>query len=218
MYAKAIEDNLDSCILRFRTKIGILPFEIIKKQGDYQVIMTQGKFELSPVLETETTQKIIAALQLEKSDLDDLCPIQIASTGHSKVMIGIRDRKKLNSLSPDFNALTALSKIIHCNGYFVFTFDSDNKEILTYGRMFAPAIGINEDPVTGNANGPLGGYLIQNKIAAYNDNQFEFYGRQGEKMDRMGVIQVKVKIDNGIPVLIQIKGDAVVIFRTEIEL
>ena len=218
MYAKALVDNFDSCVLRIKTKIGILPFEIIRENGDCKVIMTQGKFELSPTLDSETTQKLIIALGLEKSDLDNKCPIQIASTGHSKVMIGIKDRKKLNDLSPNFNDLASLSKLIKCNGYFVFTFDSDIPEILTYGRMYAPAIGINEDPVTGNANGPLGGYLIQNKIVEYSDNLFEFNGRQGEKIDRIGVVNVKVKIENDLPTLIQIKGDAVVIFKTEIEI
>ena len=218
MYAKALVDNFDSCVLRIKTKIGILPFEIIRENEDFKVIMTQGKFELSPTLDSETTQKLIIALGLEKSDLDNKCPIQIASTGHSKVMIGIKDRKKLNDLSPDFNDLASLSKLIKCNGFFVFTFDSDIPEILTYSRMFAPAIGINEDPVTGNANGPLGGYLIQNKIVEYSDNLFEFNGRQGEKIDRIGVVNVKVKIENDLPTLIQIKGDAVVIFKTEIEI
>jgi len=218
MYAKALVDNFDSCVLRIKTKIGILPFEIIRENEDFKVIMTQGKFELSPTLDSETTQKLIIALGLEKSDLDNKCPIQIASTGHSKVMIGIKDRKKLNDLSPNFNDLASLSKLIKCNGYFVFTFDSDIPEILTYGRMYAPAIGINEDPVTGNANGPLGGYLIQNKIVEYSDNLFEFNGRQGEKIDRIGVVNVKVKIENDLPTLIQIKGDAVVIFKTEIEI
>jgi len=218
MYAKALEDNFDSCVLRIKTKIGILPFEIVRENKDFKVIMTQGKFELSPTLDSETTQELIMALGLEMSDLDNKCPIQIASTGHSKVMIGIKDRKKLNDLSPDFNELASLSKLIKCNGYFVFTFDSDIPEILTYSRMFAPAIGINEDPVTGNANGPLGGYLIQNKIVEYSDNIFEFNGRQGEKIDRIGVVNVKVKIENDLPALIQIKGDAVVIFKTEIEI
>lgn len=159
MYAKALEDDLDPCVLRIKTRIGILPFEIIKENGDYKVIMTQGRFELSPTFDQETTKKLILALGIEKSDLNDQCPIQIASTGHSKVMIGIKDRKTLNDINPDFNALASLSELIKCNGYFVFTFDSDSPEILTYGRMFAPAVGINEDPVTGNANGPLGGYL-----------------------------------------------------------
>lgn len=217
MYAKAVEDNLDSCVLRIKTRIGILPFEIIKTDSDYQVIMTQGKFELGPALDDDTTQILLTALGLEYYDTDKKCPIQIASTGHSKVMIGIKSRKKLNDLTPNYNDLADLSKQINCNGYFVFTFDSDSKETLTYGRMFAPAIGINEDPVTGNANGPLGGYLVQNKIVDYKNNLFEFNGKQGEKIDRLGLVKVKVKIENDKPSLIQIKGDAVVIFKTEIE-
>jgi PhzF family phenazine biosynthesis protein len=218
MYVKALEDSLNSCVLRIRTKIGILPVEISKTHGDYQVIMTQGKFTLGSTLDEKISQKMLSSLGLEKSDLNDKCPIQIATTGHSKVMIGIKDRNKLNELNPNFNDLMILSKTIKCNGYFVFTFDSDIPEILTYGRMFAPAIGINEDPVTGNANGPLGGYLIQNKIVEYSDNLFEFKGSQGEKINRPGVVNVKVKIANNLPILIQIKGDAVVIFKTEIEL
>ncbi|WP_229335551.1 PhzF family isomerase [Flavobacterium sp. ALJ2] len=218
MYAKAVEENLNSCILRFKTKIGILPFEIIKNNEDYQILMTQGNFELSPTFDKNITNKMLTALGLEESDTDKNCPIQIASTGHSKVMIGIKSREKLNNLSPDYNALANLSATINCNGYFVFTFDSDDQDILTYGRMFAPGIGINEDPVTGNANGPLGGYLIQNKIVDFKDSKFEFNGRQGEKIDRLGVIKVKVKIEDHKPALIQIKGDAVVVFRTEIEI
>lgn len=218
MYAKALEDNLDSCILNYKTPIGILPFEIIKEKGDFQIVMTQGKFELSPTLDSEIIQKLIIALGLEKPDLDDKCPIQIASTGHSKVMIGIKNREKLNSLIPNLDALTKLSENINCNGYFVFTFDSDEKEILTYGRMFAPAIGINEDPVTGNANGPLGGYLVQNKIVDYQNDFFEFNGKQGEKINRPGIVSVKVKIENDMPSLIQIKGDAVVIYKTLLEI
>lgn len=216
MYAKALEDNLDSCVVRFKTKIGILPFEIIKNNEDYQVVMTQGAFELSPAFDKNIISRMIAALGLEYVDINKNCPIQIASTGHSKVMIGIKSRKKLNNLTPNYNALAELSTVINCNGYFVFTFDSDDKNILTYGRMFAPGIGINEDPVTGNANGPLGGYLVHNKIVDFKDNTFEFNGRQGEKIDRLGLIKVKVKIENNKPTLIQIKGDAVVVFRTEI--
>lgn len=184
MYAKAIEYNLNSCILKFKTKVGTLPFEIIKENGDYQVIMTQGKFELSPAFDTITTEQILAALGLDYADTDERCPVQIASTGHSKVMIGIKSKEKLNDLNPDYSSLIALSEQINCNGYFVFTFDSDNDDLLTHGRMFAPAIGINEDPVTGNANGPLGGYLIQHKIVDFKGNLFEFKGKQGEKINR----------------------------------
>jgi PhzF family phenazine biosynthesis protein len=218
MYAKAIEYNLDSCILRYKTKVGTLPFEIIKENGDYQIIMTQGKFELSPTFDATTIQQILSALGLDYDDTDERCPVQIASTGHSKVMIGIKSREKLNDLSPNYSSLTELSKQINCNGYFVFTFDSDDDNILTHGRMFAPAIGINEDPVTGNANGPLGGYLIQHKIVDFKNNLFEFNGKQGEKIERPGIINVSVGIKNDLPSLIKIKGNATIVFKTEIKI
>lgn len=218
MYARALEENLGSCVLKYKTQIGILPFEIIRNNKDYQVIMTQGKFELSPTLDAEITGKIVAALGLTDKDIDRRCPIQIASTGHSKVMIGIKSRETLNHLIPNFNDLAELSKVINCNGYFVFTFDSDNEKILTHGRMFAPAIGINEDPVTGNANGPLGGYLIANKLAKTNNSVFEFNGMQGKQIGRPGIIAVKVTAIDDDHLSIQIKGDATVAFKTTIEI
>jgi phenazine biosynthesis protein PhzF family len=218
MYAKALEENLDSCVLQYKTQIGILPFEIIRSNGDYQVIMTQGTFELSSTLNAQITENIVAALELTNEDIDRRCPVQIASTGHSKVMIGIKSRETLNRLTPNFNELTALSKVINCNGYFVFTFDSDNENVLTHGRMFAPAIGINEDPVTGNANGPLGGYLIANKLTKTDNSVFEFNGMQGEQIGRPGIIAVKVTTANDTNFSIQIKGDATVAFKTTIEI
>ncbi|NML69742.1 PhzF family isomerase [Chryseobacterium sp. RP-3-3] len=214
LYAKALEDNLSSCTLRIRTKIGILPVEVEKTDDDYQITMTQGSFTLSPEFDDKTTQKLLSALHLDSSDLEENCPIQIDSTGHSKVMVGIKSREKLNRLQPDMTALTALSKEIGCNGYFVFTFDSDHEDILTYGRMFAPAIGITEDPVTGNANGPLGGYLVQNQLVNYQKDYFEFNGRQGEQINRLGMVNVKVTVNNGKPELVKIKGNAVAIFKT----
>ncbi len=215
MYAKALEEKLDSCILKIKTRIGILPFEIIKESDDYNVIMTQGAIKIDDPFEEQVSDKLINLLGLKNEDLDPKCPLQIASTGHSKVMIGIKSKDKLNKLTPNLNGLSEFSKQINCNGYFVFTFDSDEKDILTYGRMFAPAIGIDEDPVTGNANGPLGAYLVHNRIFN-SDAIFEFKGKQGEAINRLGVVDVKVKIENNKPTLVQIKGEAVVIFKTEI--
>lgn len=216
MYALAIENNLDSCVLNMKTKVGVLPFEIIRDKDDYQVVMTQGAFSLSDTLPPDMIVHIIDALGLNQSDLDLKCPMQIASTGHSKVMIGIKSRQKLNQLTPDMSTLCQLSNEIQCNGYFVFTFDSDIPDILTYGRMFAPAIGINEDPVTGNANGPLGGYLVQNRIVASKGNHFIFQACQGEAINRIGTMEVDVCTENEVPICIQIKGNAVVAFKTEI--
>ncbi|RWW91749.1 PhzF family isomerase [Flavobacterium cerinum] len=217
LYAKAFEDKLDSCTINIKTQIGILPIAIEKQQNDYRITMTQGIFELSAPFETETKQRILDALGLRLEDLNEKCPVQIASTGHSKVMIGIKSRTILNALRPNLTALTDLSSDIGCNGYFVFTLDSDEPEVLTFGRMYAPAIGIAEDPVTGNANGPLGGYLIVNKIVECTGAFFEFTGKQGESINRLGTVNVNVSLENGLPKQVQITGNAVTIFRTSLQ-
>ncbi|WP_431609346.1 PhzF family isomerase [Chryseobacterium sp. 'Rf worker isolate 10'] len=218
LYARAQEDQLDSCTIKINTQIGILPIYIEKKNNDYLITMTQGSFELSPAFDTPIIQKIVLALGLTMDDLDEKCPVQIASTGHSKVMIGIKSNTVLNNLDPDLIALSKLSKEIGCNGYFVFTFDTGEKNILTNGRMFAPAIGISEDPVTGNANGPLGGYIIQNKIKDITDGIFEFTGKQGEALNRIGKVEVKVNVKSNQPNIISITGNAVCVFRTTMNL
>jgi len=217
-YVRAMEKNLQSCTVQQRIGIGVLPVEIIKQDNDYNIVMTQGAVEIHPPITGRNRSDILAALDLAESDLDHRCPIQIASTGHSKVMVGINSRTTLNSLIPDFNRLTNISHTIDCNGYFVFTLDSEDKEILSYGRMFAPAIGIPEDPVTGNGNGPLGAYLVYHKILKTKDGSVQFKGKQGEAIKRPGIVTVTVDVENGKPVKVRVGGNATIAFKTEIQI
>ena len=68
---------------------------------------------------------------------------------------------------------------------------SDSPGILTHGRMFAPFIGINEDPVTGNGNGPLGAYLVKHNLVKHDGKFLKFSGKQGEAMGRPGTVDVE---------------------------
>ena len=84
--------------------------------------------------------------------------------------------------------------------------------------MFAPAIGIPEDPVTGNANGPLGAYLVHNNFFEAQEGSVSFKGKQGEAIGRPGIVTVTVEVKGGKPVKVQISGDATIAFKTEMEL
>lgn len=217
-FVRALEKGLPSCRVHQRIGIGVLPVDIVKEDSGYRVIMTQGAVEISLPITGQNRNDILNAIDLSDSDIDDRCPMQIASTGSSKVMIGIKSREKLNSLTPDLGSLTNISRTIGSNGYFVFTFDSDDNNILTHGRMFAPAMGIPEDPVTGNANGPLGAYLVHNNILKAQDGSVTFKGKQGEAIGRPGIVTVNVEVKDGKPVKVQVGGHAVVAFKTEIEI
>ena len=126
--------------------------------------------------------------------------------------------EELNSLAPDLQRLADISGRIGCNGYFVFTLDSDTGDELAHGRMFAPAIGIAEDPVTGNANGPLGAYLAEHRLAAPTGGSLSFRVRQGEALGRPGSVDVAVEMDGSTPKVVRVAGRAVIAFQSELEL
>lgn len=217
-YARAVENRLPSCTVIQKIGIGILPVEVITADGDYRIVMTQGAIEIEEPFADAQCRDIVAALGLTPADLDERCPVEVVSTGHSKVMVGIRSRAKLNALKPDLTRLTEISAAIGCNGYFVFTLDSDSNDILTHGRMFAPAIGIPEDPVTGNANGPLGAYLTHHQLVPTDAETFSFKGRQGQAMGRPGTVEVTVQLKDGAPTRIRVAGQAVIAFQGELQI
>jgi PhzF family phenazine biosynthesis protein len=137
-------------------------------------------------------------------------------------MVPLRSRKVLDRLEPDLSALAALSRDIGCNGCHLFTLADPAPGVLAHARMFAPAIGIPEDPVTGNGNGPLGAYLVRHRLVSLVGGQgvFSCTMRQGEAMGRAGEVEVEVTIDpdSMTPSAVRIGGDAVVVFRTELKL
>lgn len=84
--------------------------------------------------------------------------------------------------------------------------------------MFASAIGIKEDPVTGNGNGPLGAYLVKYELAAPINGELDFLSLQGKALGRAGIARVVVRIDNGEPVSVKVGGEAIIVFRFDLEL
>ncbi len=217
-YVRARELSLASCTVVQKIGAGILPVEVIREAEDCRIVMTQGAIEFGEPFSAAVSGQILAALGIGSDDRDQRCPIQVVSTGHSKVLIGIRSRSRLNDLRPDLARLAEISRTVDCNGYFVFTLDSDTREVLTHGRMFAPAIGIPEDPVTGNANGPLGAYLVKHELASAVGGVLRFRAQQGEAMGRPGIVDVMVEAQGSTPMVVRVGGRAVIVFQSELEL
>lgn len=201
------------------TGAGILPVEIERlDRVPRRIWMTQAPATFSPAIEGELRAALVAALGIESDAVAPYGPIQIVSTGHSKVLIPLISRQVLDQLEPDLPALVRLSSRLGCNGYYPFTLADPAPGFLAHGRMFAPAIGISEDPVTGNASGPLGAYLLEHGHIKLNvDRQFTFRACQGEAVRRPGAVTVEVtRADPADAIHVRIAGEAVIVFRTEI--
>jgi PhzF family phenazine biosynthesis protein len=208
-------------ITRQLTGAGILPVAIeIGEDGQRRIWMTQKPATFGSAIDGESRDALIAALGISSDAIADYGPIQVVSTGHSKVLIPLSSRQVLDGLKPDLGALVRLSSQLECNGYYPFTLASPAPGCLAHGRMFAPAIGIPEDPVTGNASGPLGAYLLQHgHIELDSGGKFTFETRQGEAMGRPGSVTVEVTRRGAASAIhVRIAGEAVIVFRTEIEL
>jgi PhzF family phenazine biosynthesis protein len=216
-YVRAVEGNLPAGRVLQKTGAGILPVDILREGGETRVVMTQGKIETGEPFSEALRKRLAGALGIGAEDLRADCPVLIASTGHSKVMVPIKELARLHALRPDMAALAKLSGEIGCNGFYVFTLHPGETPLI-HGRMFAPAIGILEDPVTGNANGPLGAYLVRYGFSSTKDGEFSFEAVQGEAIGRPGRMKVSVKVENGEPMEVKIAGDAVIAFSTTLEL
>ncbi|GLQ99140.1 PhzF family isomerase [Dyella mobilis] len=220
-YVRAVEGLVTQGTVRQLTGAGILNVSIERLGGsDYRIWMQQRAPFFGPALSAGDQVRLTTALGIAESDLGS-GPIEIVSTGHSKVMIPLRSRAVLNELKPDLQALSAISRDIGCNGFYLFTLADPDEGVLAHGRMFAPAIGIAEDPVTGNANGPLGAYIVRHQLIPAHlwRTGLSCWMGQGEAIGRSGRVKVEVGIapKSLLPVSVRIGGEAVLVFSADMQ-
>lgn len=220
-FARAVEYALPSGSLVQKTGTGLRQRIRVERDGDrdggrVRIHMHQGVAAFGPELKGPQVERLLRALGAAPGDLSGDGPVQIVSTGHAKVLVGLRDRAAVDALRPDPAALTALSRTLDTNGFFVFARATGDARLLTWSRMFAPAIGIPEDPVTGNGHGPLGAYLLRHGIVPAPEGRLSFTGRQGAAMGRPGDVRVDVRTTTAGEPDVSISGTAATAFRTEL--
>ena len=187
--------------------------EIHHDDDDYRISLEQGTPSFEAPLEGYIRAAILHALHLNESDMLPGLPIQVASTGHSKVMIPLKPEVDIDALSPELDALCAISQQIGCNGFFPYQIRPGKNE--TDGRMFSPAIGIVEDPVTGNANGPMGAWLVHHGLLEHDGKSLQVKGHQGRALGRDGTVEIDVTIQDNQPEKVTITGNAVILFHAQ---
>src|SRR3569833_3144743 len=161
---------------------------------------------------------VLDAFALATDDLDIRCPLRIVGSSSTRLMVGVRGQEALRHLKPDMTRLTTLSAQVGAAGYFVFYLAPGNTDHLTESRMFCPALGIGEDPVSGNAHGLLGVYLAHYGLLPRGERRTTFRGIQGQSLHRPGRVDVELEFKNGSVEAVWIIGQAVSIFETEIVL
>ena len=202
-------------VMRQRSSAGIAEVELAEIDGDYRISMTISPPSLGPVLPEHHRVQILDALGISSPYLHGDCPLQILTKGGSRLLVGLRAPDLLSSLKPDIQELARLTPHVGAEGFFVFAVNPPDAQgsISTVARMFCPAIGIPEDPVSGNAHGMLGTYLLAHKLVQPQDGVLRFQGSQGDSVKRPGKVAVEVVCTGAVAQSVRISGDAVILYE-----
>lgn len=165
--------------------------------------------ELDSPLPFKTTLRVAEALRLPATQLHEVMPARIARKGSTRLLVPIADPRQLDLLAPNVDTLLTLGNELGAEGFFVFALNRKADEWSTDSRMFCPALGIPEDPVSGNAHAMLAAYLWD--LGQFGKNSTAFIGHQGRQMKRPGQVNVRLEIDQGNLVAAHIGGNAVIV-------
>ena len=165
--------------------------------------------ELDAPLPFKTTLRVAEALKLPATQLHEVMPARIARKGSSRLLVPIADHRYLEQVSPNFETLISLGNELGTEGFFLFAVNRDSDEIWTESRMFCPALGLPEDPVSGNAHAMLAAYLWD--LGQFGKKSTTFMGRQGYQMKRPGQVRVRLEIDKGSLIAAHIAGTAIIV-------
>jgi PhzF family phenazine biosynthesis protein len=192
---------------RQKGRTGVVEVRPVGADG-HEILLSRAP--LGRHIEAAELTDVCAALGLPADALDERCPALIAGSGSTRLLLGVRDGATLARLSPDAARLTALSAWIGAAGYFVFSLRSTVAGSDLESRMFCPALGIPEDPVSGNAYGMLAVYLEARGLL----QGPHVRGAQGHHLGRPGQVEVEL-LDAG---RLALRGNARLMFQTVIEL
>jgi trans-2,3-dihydro-3-hydroxyanthranilate isomerase len=172
--------------------------------------MTQLLPEFGPELDAAEAAAAALGLPPEAVTATGL-PVQIVSCGVPYVMIPLRSRADVDAAAVDAGAYEKLKRTlgIRREGLYLFTTASGPQDLATvYTRMFAPSLGITEDPATGSAAGPLGCYLVAHGVL---DEQkaATIMNLQGVRMGRPSVIHTAIAGSATAITSVRVGGEAV---------
>jgi trans-2,3-dihydro-3-hydroxyanthranilate isomerase len=189
------------------TRSGILTVDV-----EWKDMLPYIKFSL-PIPEffpfPDDITVLCGALGLSEIELSKKARPQITREGYC--FVPVSDFDSLKTLEPNMMLLKKLKERHDLSGFAVVTNDTGDRDIDWHMRFFAPSLGVNEDPVTGSANGPMAVYLLHNGLLDEKKKYFSLRGSQGRFVGRPGLVTVNMTVRDGVANELQIAGQAVTV-------
>ena len=155
---------------------------------------------------------ILRAIGLDASARAGALPIVEMSCGVPYILVPLESRAAVDRATPDIGRLAGLAQSFEAGDGAVLLFTPERGgrgEVCAYSRMFAPGLGVPEDPATGSASGPLGCYLVSQGLVAP-EGWMDMVSLQGVKLQRPSRIHMRIHADAPDAIRrVQVGGQAV---------
>ena len=181
--------------VRFELGVGVLPADLHVAGGRVErVVMTQGRPTFHTVL--KDVAELAEGLGLPPDAITATeWPVQVVSTGVPQMMVPVRSLEQVQALDASRLNVSALSRVCRAAStdcVMVFTLETESPDSTVHVRMFAPLLGVPEDPATGSANGGLGAYLVHHRAVPVTEPTTHILSEQGAEMGRPSTLHVEV--------------------------
>jgi trans-2,3-dihydro-3-hydroxyanthranilate isomerase len=162
------------------------------------------------------TTKLAEALGLAPADLgcDGFAP-ENWSAGNAFTFVPVRGLEAIARARPDMARWSDAFGGNDPPGAFLFCREVREPQNAYHARMFAPAMGVAEDPATGSAVAAFAGILAAS--GKFADGQHAFAIEQGCEMGRPSLLRLSITMQSGRLIHAAIGGDAVVVGEGTIE-
>ncbi len=201
------------------TDAGVLPVDIVTTHGKpAQVVMTQTAPEFGTELADHA--RLGSALGGPAASLAREPLPQVVSTALPQLMVPMASLGALQALPSGGRggALVDLLREAGTECAMCFTTETARHDATVHCRMFAPGLGVPEDPATGSAAGALGAYLVRHGVVTPVDGRATIVVDQGLEVGRPSRIHVTVDGNADSITRVQVGGQAVTVIEGEVRL
>ncbi|WP_375578403.1 PhzF family phenazine biosynthesis protein [Marivirga tractuosa] len=200
--------------LHLEQNIGNLKVQYEKIGNEISKILMEQplpKFE-----QTFKDKKLVASLlSIEENEIEEDFPCRIVNCGNPFLMVPVKTLSSVQNLRLNNELFNEILDEIFITGVMAFTLETDHPDHLTHSRMFAPHIGVPEDPATGSAHGPLACYLHNYNMADLSELSI---GEQGYELGRPSQIKMRIVQEDGKISKVLVGGSCVPIGNGEIRI
>jgi trans-2,3-dihydro-3-hydroxyanthranilate isomerase len=183
--------------VRFELGVGVLPADL--HVAGERVVMTQDRPAFLAVL--EDVSDLAEGLGLPPEAITEPgFPVQVVSTGVPQMMAPIRSLAEVQALDAAQLNVAALNRACRAVGtecVMVYAFETERPGSTVHVRMFAPLLGVPEDPATGSANGALGAYLVHHQAVPVTEPTTYLVSEQGAEIGRPSTLHLEVDSAGG---------------------